>query len=171
MSKINIVLYEPEIAENVGSTMRTCFLTNSKLHIIEPTGFIFDHRFLARSSANTHKHCEYELYDDWQSFCQKNENGKFFYLTRYGNKPISDFDLKEVKEDIFFIFGRESTGIPKDILIDNIDNCFRIPMVTEGRSLNISNCVAIVVYEGLRQYDYLDLCKFETQKGKDYLKK
>ncbi|WP_339022392.1 tRNA (cytidine(34)-2'-O)-methyltransferase [Spiroplasma endosymbiont of Crioceris asparagi] len=171
MRKINVILYEPEIVNNVGSIMRTCALTNVRLHLIEPFGFIFDKRNFARSSANTFEGCEYVLYDDWNDFCNKNKQIKLFCLTRYGKKPLSDNNFTKVNDEIFIMFGRESTGIPKDILKANIDNCFRLPMVKEGRSLNVSNTVAICIYEVLRQWDYMDLSKVEVEKGEDYLLK
>jgi tRNA (cytidine/uridine-2'-O-)-methyltransferase len=169
--KINVVLYEPEIYNNVGAIMRTCALTNTKLHLIEPFGFIFDKRNFARSSANNFEHCEYVRYDDWNHFIQENPDKKMFYLTRYGKQPVSDFKFSEIEEEIYLVFGRESTGIPKEILKANRNHCFRLPMADFGRSLNISITVGISVYEVLRQWDYLDLSKVEVEKGADYLDK
>ncbi len=169
MRKINIVLFQPEIADNVGAIMRTCALTNSKLHLIEPFGFIFDKRNFARSSANNFEGCEYVRYDDWNDFINSNPKANIFCMTRYGKKPISDFQFSQINDEVFIMFGKESTGIPKKILKDNIDKCFRIPMVSSGRSLNIANSVGIASYEVLRQWDYLDLSKVEVEKGEDYL--
>ncbi|WP_339029334.1 tRNA (cytidine(34)-2'-O)-methyltransferase [Spiroplasma endosymbiont of Cantharis nigra] len=169
MRKINIVLFQPEIADNVGAIMRTCALTNSKLHLIEPFGFIFDKRNFARSSANNFEGCEYVRYDDWNDFINCNPNANIFCMTRYGKKPITDFEFSQINDEVFIMFGKESTGIPKKILKDNIDKCFRIPMVSSGRSLNIANSVGIATYEVLRQWDYLDLSKVEVEKGEDYL--
>ncbi|WP_342258397.1 tRNA (cytidine(34)-2'-O)-methyltransferase [Spiroplasma endosymbiont of Dioctria linearis] len=169
MKKINIVLFQPEIADNVGAIMRTCALTNSKLHLIEPFGFIFDKRNFVRSSANNFEGCEYVRYDDWNDFITCNPNANIFCMTRYGKKPISDFQFKQINDEVFIMFGKESTGIPKKILKDNMDKCFRIPMVSSGRSLNIANSVGIATYEVLRQWDYLDLSKVEVEKGEDYL--
>ena len=167
--KINVVLYEPEIYNNVGAIMRTCALANAKLHLIEPFGFIFDKRNFARSSANNFENCEYVRYDDWNDFTEKNPNADLYYLTRYGKNPISDFNFEPIENEVFLMFGRESTGIPKEILKCNKNKCFRIPMADFGRSLNISITVGISVYEVLRQWDYLDLSKVEVEKGKDYL--
>ncbi|ALD66275.1 tRNA (cytidine(34)-2'-O)-methyltransferase [Spiroplasma cantharicola] len=169
MRKINIILFEPEIADNVGAIMRTCSLTNSKLHLIEPFGFIFDKRNFARSSANNFEGCEYRRYDNWDDFIKQNPKADIFCMTRYGKKPISDFNFKEINNEIFIMFGRESTGIPKKILKENLGKCFRIPMVASGRSLNIANSVGIASYEVLRQWDYLELSKVEVEKGEDYL--
>ncbi len=167
---INIVLYEPEIPQNTGNIMRTCVATNSKLHLIEPMGFKIDEKHLKRSGMDYIKYLDYKIYPDWETFKQEN-GGKYIYITRYGNKPPSECAFKAIKEDIYLIFGKESTGIPKEILKENLADCYRLPMVSYARSLNLSNCVAIVVYEVLRQLDYLDLCRRESIKGEDYLLK
>ncbi|WP_338971229.1 tRNA (cytidine(34)-2'-O)-methyltransferase [Spiroplasma endosymbiont of Panorpa germanica] len=169
--KINIVLFEPEIADNVGAIFRTASLTNSVLHLIEPFGFIFDRRNFARSSANTFDGVPYFKYDNWDDFCEKNPKAVLYCLSRYGSKPISDFDFTKINSEVFLLFGKESTGIPKSILQKNIQTVFRIPMVATGRSLNIANTVGISTYEVLRQWDYLDLSKVEVEKGADYLTK
>ncbi|WP_338970942.1 tRNA (cytidine(34)-2'-O)-methyltransferase [Spiroplasma endosymbiont of Labia minor] len=169
MRKINIVLYEPEIAANTAAIMRTAAATNAKLHIIEPTGFIIDHRTFGRSSAGNWENCEYTMYDNWNDFKLKNPNIILFCMTRYGKKPLSDFNFTVINKDVFVMFGKESTGIPKNILQENIETCFRIPMVASARSLNIANTVGIAIYEILRQWNYLDLSKVEVQKGEDYL--
>ncbi|PPE05522.1 tRNA (cytidine(34)-2'-O)-methyltransferase [Williamsoniiplasma lucivorax] len=169
MRKINIVLYEPEIAQNVGAIMRTCVAIDARLHIIEPLGFIYDDRHLARPSANEHQFVDVIRYDDWNDFLTKHPHQKLFCLTRYGQAPISDFNFQNLDEEVYLMFGKESTGIPKQILIDHIETIFRIPMVEAARSINIANSVGIASYEVLRQWDYLNLSKFETQKGRDYL--
>ena len=153
---INIVLYEPEIPTNTGNIMRTCIACNAKLHLIEPLGFRLDEK-----SVN-------EVYDDYNDFLAKN-SGDFYYFTRYGKKPHTSFDYSDCTKNIYLIFGKESTGIPKDILKNNLDKCMRIPMSSNVRSLNLSNCVAIVVYEVLRQQNYNDLLFCEPFKGEDYL--
>ncbi|ATZ18711.1 RNA methyltransferase [Williamsoniiplasma somnilux] len=167
--KLNIVLFQTEIAQNMGAIMRTCVATNARLHIIEPLGFPYDDRHLSRPSANEYKFVDAIRYDDWNDFQDKNPQVQLFCLTRYGQKPISDFNFAAINDDVFLMFGKESTGIPKQILIDNIETCFRIPMVPEARSINIANTVGIAAYEVLRQWDYLDLAKEEVQKGADYL--
>ncbi|WP_026389494.1 tRNA (cytidine(34)-2'-O)-methyltransferase [[Acholeplasma] multilocale] len=167
--RLNIVLYETEIAQNVGAIMRTCVATNAKLHIIEPLGFPFDERHLSRPSANEYKYVDMVRYDDWAHFEELNPNVTLFCLSRYGKGPISNYNFKEINDDVFIMFGRESTGIPKQILQDNFETTFRIPMVAEARSINISNCVGIVSYEVLRQWDYLDLSQVEVQKGENYI--
>lgn len=167
---INIVLYEPEIPGNTGNIMRTCAGTGTKLHLIEPLGFKLDEKSIKRSGVNYIEHCDYKVYSNYDEFLKTNK-GKFYYLTRYGRKPHTSFDYSDKDENIYFIFGKESTGIPKEILKDDLDHCMRIPMNDNIRSLNLSNTVAIMLYEALRQQEYLDLLKEEPFKGKDYLEK
>ena len=166
---INIVLYEPEIPENTGNIMRTCAGTNSKLHLIEPFGFIFDVNRIKRSGANYIDKVDYERYLDYEDFTSKNK-GEYYYFTRYGTKSYSDIDFSDSSKNIYLIFGKESTGIPKEILHDNLDKCYRIPTSDNIRALNLSNCVALVTYEALRQQDFKGLLTYDKFKGKDYLK-
>ena len=166
---INIVLYEPEIPENSGNIMRTCAATNSKLHLIEPFGFIFDENRIKRSGANYIDKVNYEIYLDYNDFLSKNK-GKFYYFTRYGTKPYSDINFSNKDDNIYLIFGKESTGIPKEILHNNLENCYRIPTSDNVRALNLSNCVALVSYEALRQQGFPDLLFSDPFKGEDYLK-
>ncbi len=165
---LNIVLFEPEIPENTGNIMRTCAATGAKLHLIRPLGFRLDESSIKRSGVNYIDKVEYILYDDYEDFCEKNP-GEYYYMTRYGKKAHSEFDYTDKSKNIYLIFGKESTGIPKEILRDNLDRCIRIPSTDNVRSLNLSNCVAIVLYEVLRQQDYLDLCRVEPFKGEDWL--
>ncbi|AHB36254.1 tRNA (cytidine(34)-2'-O)-methyltransferase [Spiroplasma apis] len=171
MRKLNVVLYEPEIAANVGAIMRTCALIGAKLHLIEPFGFVFDKRNFLRSSANNFEGCEFARYEDWDEFININQPKELFFMTRYGKKPPSSFDFKVISESIFLVFGRESTGIPTNILKENLERCFRIPMLSTGRSLNIANSVGIASYEVLRQWDYEGLSLVEVEKGEDYLER
>lgn len=165
---IHVVLYEPEIPQNTGNIMRTCMASNCKLHLIEPLGFKLDEKHLRRSGMDYRDQLDVTLYEDWNDFISKNE-GTYFYITRYGKKSPTMFEYKEVVGDIYLIFGKESTGIPKKILHDHLDNCARLPMVKEARSLNLSNCVAICVYEVLRQLDYPGLSPVEVIKGEGWL--
>lgn len=165
---IHVVLFEPEIPQNTGNIMRTCMASNCHLHLIEPLGFSLDEKHLRRSGMDYRKELDYKIYPNWQDFCMKNQ-GDFFYITRYGQKSPTQFDYKECKEDIYLIFGKESTGIPKEILREHKEKCARLPMVANARSLNLSNCVAICVYEVLRQLDYPGLSPVEVIKGKDWL--
>ena len=166
---INVVLYEPEIPGNTGNIMRTCAGTNTHLHLIEPLGFKMDEASIKRSSVNYIDKCNYTIYKNFDEFLSKNQ-GTFYYLTRYGTKPPTSFDYSK-DENIYLIFGKESTGIPKEILKDNLDHCMRIPMNDNIRALNVSNAVAIMLYEVLRQKDYPGLLFEEPFKGKDYLER
>jgi len=159
---INIVLYEPEIPQNTGNIMRTCVATNCKLHLIKPLGFDLNESSVKRSGVNYIDKLDYVVYENYEDFCSKNK-GMFLYLTRYGNKVYSDFNFN-IKEDIYLIFGKESTGINKEILKNNLDKCFRIPTSSNVRALNLSNCVSIVLYEVLRQNKFFDLELLEPHK-------
>ena len=165
---INIVLYEPEIPGNTGNIMRTCAGTGTKLHLIEPLGFKLDSSHIKRSGVNYIEHCDYKVYHDYQEFLDQNE-GEFYYLTRYGKKPHTSFDYSDSSKNIYLVFGKESTGIPKEILKNHLDRCLRIPMNSNIRALNLSNSVAIMLYEVLRQQNYNDLLTTEPFKGEDYL--
>ena len=164
----NIVLYQPEIPGNTGNIMRTCVATNTKLHLIKPLGFSLEDKYLKRSSANYLEGLEFEVYENYEEFLSKNK-GTFYFFTRYGKKPHTSFDYSNKEEDIYLVFGKESTGIPKEILKDNLDKCMRIPMTDKVRALNLSNCAAIVIYEVLRQQEYPDLLFKEPHKSEDYI--
>ena len=164
---INIVLYEPEIPQNTGNIMRTCAGTGAKLHLIKPLGFSLDEKYIKRCGVNYISECDYTVYENYEEFLSKN-SGTFYYLTRYGKKPHSDFNYQE-DENVYLVFGKESTGIPKRILKDDLDHCMRIPMNDNIRSLNLSNSVAIALFEVLRQKDYPSLLKSEPFKGENYL--
>ena len=166
----NIVLYEPEIPQNTGNIMRTCVATNTRLHLIKPLGFEIDDAHLKRSGVNYIDKLEYYIYENFEDFKKKNK-GTYYYFTRYGHKPHTSFDYSNQKEDLYFIFGKESTGIPKSILQQDLDHCMRIPMTDKVRALNVSNSVAIVIYEALRQQDFNDLLREEPHKGSDYLER
>ena len=165
---LNVVLYAPEIPQNTGNIMRTCAASGAFLHLIKPLGFSLEEKYIKRSGANYIDSCKYTIYENWEDFKAKNV-GKFYFLTRYGKKPHTSFDYSNKNENIYLVFGRESTGIPKEILRDNLDTCLRIPMNDKVRALNLSNCVAIMVYEVLRQQNYNDLLFEEPFKGANYL--
>lgn len=154
---INVVLYQPEIPSNTGNIARTCAATGTALHLIRPLGFSTDDKMLKRAGLDYWEFVNIIYYDSLDEFFEKNEGGKFFYLTKFGTKPHSSFDYSDPKQDYFFIFGRETTGLPKDLLEKNKDVCLRIPMNNHVRSLNLSNTAAILVYEALRQQDYPNL--------------
>lgn len=167
---LNVVLYEPEIPQNTGNIMRTCAATNTHLHLIKPLGFSLDEKVVKRSGANYINDCNYTLYENFDDFLSKN-NGDFYFLTRYGRKAHSSFDYSDRSKNIYLVFGKESTGIPKEILKDHLDRCLRVPMTNKVRALNLSNTVAIMVYEVLRQQNYPNLLFEEPFKGPDYLEK
>lgn len=165
---LNIVLFEPEIPGNTGNIMRTCVATNTKLHLIKPLGFSLEEKYIKRSGVNYIDKCDYTVYENIDEFFEKNK-GTYYFLTRYGHKPHTSFDYSNNKENIYFIFGKESTGIPKEILKPHIDHCMRIPMTSNVRALNLSNSVAIMLYEALRQQDYNDLLREEPHKSKNFI--
>ena len=167
---INVVLYEPEIPQNTGNIMRTCVATNTRLHLIKPLGFKLDDSHMKRSAVNYIENLDYVVYENFDEFKSKNK-GTYYYLTRYGKKPHTSFDYSNKEENIYLIFGKESTGIPKEILSNDLEHCMRIPMTDKVRALNVSNSVAIMVYEVLRQQEYRDLLRCEPFKGEDYLTK
>ena len=165
---INIVLFEPEIPTNTGNIMRSCIASNSTLHLIKPLGFSLDDKYVKRSGVNYIDKCKYYVYENIEDFYSKNE-GTMYYLTRYGHKPHTSFDYSNSDENIYFIFGKESTGIPPKLLKPHLDHCMRIPMTSNVRALNLSNCVAIMIYEALRQQDYNDLLRDEPHKSKNFI--
>ncbi len=165
---LNVVLFEPEIPGNTGNIMRTCVATHTHLHLIKPLGFSLDEKSIKRSGVNYIDNCHYTVYENWDDFLNHNA-GKMYFFTRYGHKPHSDFSYKEDKENIYLVFGKESTGIPRSILKPHLDTCARIPMTDKVRALNLSNSVAIVLYEALRQRDYEDLLRDEPHKGNHFI--
>ncbi len=165
---INVVLFEPEIPANTGNIIRTCVATATKLHLIKPLGFSLEEKYLKRCAVNYFDKCDITVYENFDDFVSKNK-GTYYYLTRYGKKPHTTFDYSDKKENIYFIFGKESTGIPKEILKKDLEHCMRIPMTSNVRALNLSNTVAILVYEALRQQDYKNLLRAEPFKGENYL--
>ena len=166
---LNVVLYEPEIPQNTGNIMRTCMAFGCRLHLIEPLGFYMDEKHLRRAGMDYRNAVEYRIYHDWQSFLDQNR-GSFYFVTRYGSVPPDSFDFRiDDAEEIYLVFGKESTGIPKEILVQHLDRCMRIPMTADARSLNLANAAAIIVYEVLRQKGYPGLSQTEVIKGADFL--
>ncbi len=168
----HIVLYHPEIPQNTGNIMRTCAATDMMLHLIEPLGFSLDTKNVRRSAANYLEHVTYKVYKDWDHFLKEN-NGYFYFLTRYGQTTPDKMDYTKTDKDIYLIFGSESSGIPKELLKEHLETCLRLPMTDKVRSLNLSNTVAILAYEVLRQQGYNELIDHEPEslKGKDFLTK
>ena len=168
---IHVVLYRPEKPLNTGNIMRTCMAVKAKLHIIGPITFSLAEKDLKRAGLDYIETLDYDYYENIEEFNKKHSNINIFYISRYGDKVYSNEDFSDVVQDIYVMFGRESTGIPHDILRANMDHVLRLPMVPNARSLNLSNCVAIVVYEILRQQKFVDLSTSEAIKGEDFLSK
>lgn len=166
---LHVVLYEPEIPGNTGNIIRTCMATNSRLHLIEPLGFSLDEKHLRRSGMDYIKEADIHIHKNWDEFKAKNPSEHYYFMTRYGHKAPSQFDFSSIEEDIYLVLGKESTGVDKKILKDHLDTCMRLPMVANARSLNLSNCAAIIVYEVLRQKNYEGLAFDEQLKGVDWL--
>ena len=166
---LHIILYRPEKPQNTGNIMRTCVAIHAKLHIIGPLTFSIDSKDLKRVGMDYIDDLKMEYYEDYEDFVKRSQLDNVYYITRYSNKVYSSFDLSNPINDIGLMFGRESTGIPHDILRSHPDRLMRIPMVPEARSLNLSNCVAIVAYEVLRQQKYPELSTSEAIKGEDFL--
>lgn len=154
---IHVVLYQPQIPSNTGNIARTCAGTDTFLHLIRPLGFSTDDKMLKRAGLDYWEFVNIAYYDSLDDFYEKNEGGEFFYITKFGKKPYSSFDYSNPDKDYFFIFGRETTGLPKEVIESNKDVSLRIPMNDNIRSLNLSNTAAILIYEALRQQDYRHL--------------
>ncbi len=165
---LNVVLFEPEIPGNTGNIMRTCVATNTTLHLIKPLGFSLEEKYIKRSGVNYIDKCKYFVYENIDEFFDKNK-GEYFFFTRYGHIPHTSVNFKDIKENIYLIFGKESTGIPKEVLKNHLDRCYRIPMSVNVRALNLSNSVAIGIYEVLRQKNYEGLLFDEPHKSITYL--
>ena len=148
---LNIVLLEPEIPQNTGNIGRTCVATNTKLHLIEPLGFDINEKAVKHAGLDYWPSLEKEIYSSYVDFRNKNPKAKVYMATTKAGKVYTE---AEFEADCFIMFGKESKGIPEEILIENQDNCVRIPMVGETRSLNLSNSVAIILYEALRQNSF-----------------
>lgn len=144
----NIVLVEPEIPQNTGNIVRTAAATGSKVHIVKPIGFDISDRALKRAGLDYWHLTDFIVYENLDEFFEKNKDGRFWYLTTKGSKR---YDNADFKEGDYLVFGKETKGLPEELLHDNYDRAIRIPMVAEARSLNLSNSVAIVVYEAIRQ--------------------
>lgn len=151
---LHIVLYQPEIPANTGNIARTCAATDTKLHLIRPLGFSTDDKMLRRAGLDYWKFVNVIYYDHIDEFFKKNKQGQFFYLTKFGEKPHTSFDYSEQEEDYYFVFGRETNGLPKEIIEQNKEHCLRIPMNEHVRALNLSNTAAILIYEALRQQNF-----------------
>ncbi|MBP2076724.1 tRNA (uridine(34)/cytosine(34)/5-carboxymethylaminomethyluridine(34)-2'-O)-methyltransferase TrmL [Oceanobacillus polygoni] len=154
---LHVVLYQPEIPANTGNIGRTCLATDTTLHLIRPLGFSTDDKMLRRAGLDYWKHVDVHEHDSMDQLYERYPNGVYYYIENFGTKYYSDFDYSDTEEDIFFVFGRESTGFPKELLIGKEDQCLRIHMNDKVRSLNLSNTAAIIIYEALRQQGFPNL--------------
>ena len=145
---LNIVLYEPEIPANTGNIGRTCVATGTRLHLIEPLGFKLNEKALKRAGMDYWNDLDVTTYIDYQDFLEKNQGAKIYMATTKAHKVYTDV---EYEPDCYIMFGKESAGIPEEILVEHEEDCMRIPMNGDIRSLNLGNSVAIVLYEALRQ--------------------
>lgn len=150
---LNIVLVEPEIPQNTGNIARTCAATGSKLHLVKPLGFSVDDRQLKRAGLDYWHLLDIEYHDNFDALKAAYPDGEYFYSTTKGKKNHTEV---KYSKDCFIVFGKETAGLPKPLLEQNMDNCIRIPMLNDAdaRSLNLSNSVAVVVYEALRQIGF-----------------
>lgn len=153
---LHVVLYQPEIPANTGNIARTCAATDTTLHLIRPLGFSTDDKMLKRAGLDYWEFVNVVYHDSLEELFEAYENGKFFFITKFGQKPHTSFDYSNTEEDFFFVFGRETSGLPKELIENNMDRCLRLPMTEHVRSLNLSNTAAILVYEALRQQNYRD---------------
>lgn len=165
-----VVLFQPEKPANVGNIIRTCMAFDCKLTIIGPLTFTLDDKAFRRAEMDYAIGFEIERLATIEDFLRIHGNEDGYYVTRYSSKTYCDFDLSSVSTNHWFMFGRESTGIPKEVLKQHYEKTMRIPMAIDARSLNLSNSVAIVLSEALRQQNFFSLSTTETIKGKDFLK-
>lgn len=161
---VHIILYHPEIPANTGNILRTAMATNSMVHIIGPLPFDISDKALKRAGMDYLKEAKYEYYSSYEEFVSKMGDKKIYYVTKYGVNVYSNIDFSDPVEDVYVMFGRESTGIDKNILSAHKKDTLRIPMLSTARSLNLSNAVAIVVYDILRQKNFPSLATFDMIK-------
>ncbi|WP_371246042.1 tRNA (cytidine(34)-2'-O)-methyltransferase [Mycoplasmopsis agassizii] len=171
---LHVVFYQPEIPGNTGNMMRNSLASEAIFHIIKPISFDLDHPKMKRYAVNYEReNIKLEVHESYHDFVQKYGKKRIFYISRYGLKTYSDVDFKsEAKvndDEVWIMFGTESTGIPMKILKDNLETTLRIPMSPKARSLNLSNSATIVIWEILRQFNFENLSKYEVQKGKDWI--
>ena len=148
---LNIVLHEPEMPANTGNIGRTCVAAGARLHLIEPLGFSINDKMVKRAGLDYWDKLDVTVYDDFNDFCERNPGAKIYMATTKAHKTYTEVSYEP---DCYIMFGKESAGIPEEILVDHEDTCVRIPMSGDIRSLNLSNSVAIVLYEALRQNNF-----------------
>lgn len=161
---MNIVLVNPEIPQNTGNIARTCAATGAKLHLIEPLGFSLDSKYLKRAGLDYWWLMEYRTYPSLEAFLQEHPGARMHFAT---TKAPRGYHQAEYRDGDFLVFGCETRGLPENLLEKVYDRCIRIPMREEARSLNLSNAVAITLYEALRQTDFVDLSDHGALTGRE----
>ena len=151
MSELNVVLVEPEIPQNTGNIARTCAATGARLHLVRPLGFSISEKAVKRAGLDYWDLLDITVYDSTEDFFEKTKGGKYYYFSTKARHIHSDMSYPD---GAYLLFGRETAGLPEKLLHDNPDTAVRIPMISEARSLNLSNSVAVAVYEVLRQWSY-----------------
>ncbi|MFP7358995.1 tRNA (uridine(34)/cytosine(34)/5-carboxymethylaminomethyluridine(34)-2'-O)-methyltransferase TrmL [Kurthia gibsonii] len=151
---LHIVLYQPEIPANTGNIARTCAGTNTHLHLIRPLGFSTDDKMLKRAGLDYWSSVNITYYDNVEEFFEKHHQATIYFIETFGTKNYTEFDYSNTEEDIFFMFGKETTGIPRELIEDKQHMCLQIPQSDHVRSLNLSNTAAIIIYEALRQQSF-----------------
>ena len=154
---IHIVQYQPEIALNTGSIMRTCLALNAKVHLIKPMGFEFTEQSIKRYGANYVHQVDYTVYENWDDFIKMATPDNLYFLSQHGTYFYTDIDFSNPQNDYYIVVGRESTGFPEELLKSYLKNCFRVPMSGNIESLNVSNVVAVIAYEAMRQQNFAGL--------------
>ncbi len=154
MAKLNIVLHEPEIPANTGNIGRTCVATGTRLHLIEPLGFSLSEKALKRAGLDYWPDLDVTVYTDFQDFLNRNPDAKIYMATTKARNVYTEVSYEP---DCFIMFGKESAGIPEEILKEHPDTSVRIPMIGDTRSLNLSNSVAVILYEALRQNGFAQM--------------
>ena len=161
MSELNVVLVEPEIPQNTGNIARTCAATGARLHLVRPLGFSISEKALKRAGLDYWDLLDITVYDSTDDFFEKTKGGQYYYFSTKAQHIHSDISYPD---GAYLLFGKETAGLPEKLLHDNPDTAVRIPMISEARSLNLSNSAAIAVYEVLRQWNYPKLlCKGELR--------
>ena len=154
MSELNVVLVEPEIPQNTGNIARTCAATGARLHLVRPLGFSISEKAVKRAGLDYWDLLDITVYDSTDDFFEKTKGGKYYFFSTKAKHVHSDISYPD---GAYLLFGRETAGLPEKLLHDNPDTTVRIPMISEARSLNLSNSAAIAVYEVLRQWNYPSL--------------
>ncbi len=153
---LNIVLHEPEMPANTGNIGRTCVAAGARLHLIEPMGFRINEKSVKRAGLDYWDKLDVTIYDDYNDFLEKNPGAQIYMATTKAHQTYTEVNYED---DCYIMFGKESAGIPEEILVEHEKDCIRIPMIGDIRSLNLSNSVAIVLYEALRQNNFADMNK------------